>query len=461
MSNTMNATATDAIETLRRRLFEPVDIAALVYFRLAFGGIMLVEVYRYFTHGWIGRYWIEPTFHFSYYGFDWVHPWPGVGMVVHWVALGIVIFGLTIGLCYRLCAILFFFGFTYTFLLDQARYLNHFYFVCLLGFILMFLPAHRAFSLDAKMRPSLRADTVPAWTLWLLRAQVGIVYFYGGIAKINSDWLHGSPLWMWLDDSSDLFLIGPYFSEMWVVYLFAWGGMLFDLLIVPGLLWRKTRWLAFFAAIVFNFMNHHLFQIGIFPWVMLAGSVLFFDPDWPRRIFNRWPHGDPVPATSSRPKWVMAGLGVYLLVQTLAPLRHWLYPGVTSWTEEGHLFSWQMKLRDKSAEAEFFATDPATGKISKVDLAEYLDDRQISKMSTRPDMILQMAHHLAEVYRERGMARVEIRADVSASLNGRKHQRLIDPNVDLAAQPQTLRAASWILPLTEPLPPMADRPEGG
>jgi surface polysaccharide O-acyltransferase-like enzyme len=96
-----------------------------------------------------------------------------------------------VGFLYRIAAPLFFLAFTYFFLLDQTRYMNHFYLVCLISFLMCFLPAERAFSVDALLRRSIRSDVVPAWTLWLLRAQVGIPFFYGGIAKLNSDWVHG------------------------------------------------------------------------------------------------------------------------------------------------------------------------------------------------------------------------------------------------------------------------------
>ena len=443
------------LAVFRRRLFAPVDIAILVYFRIFFGLILLWEVKRYFAADWIGRYWIEPTFLFKYYGFEWVRPWPGIGMYLHFLGLGAAALCMVLGLFYRVAAVLFFVGFTYAFLLEQTRYLNHFYFVCCLSFILMFLPAHRAFSLDAWRRPQMRVDTAPAWTLWLLRAQVGIVYFYGGIAKIDTDWLAGWPLRMWLADSRDLFLIGPYLATPWAPYFFAWGGMLFDLLIVPALLWPKTRWIAFLVAVGFNFTNDNLFEIGIFPWMMIAGSALYFDPSWPRRIFNRWP--DPtgiVSHVSAHPRRITALLTLYMAVQCLLPLRHLLYPGDADWTEEGHLFSWHMKLRDKEGVAAFFITDLARGETWEADLEDDLTERQAEKMAARPEMVLQFAHHLARKARDAGRGPVSVHAEVYASLNGRKPQRLIAPDVDLAAQPRSLAPATWIVPLTEPLTPV-------
>ncbi|MDA2923355.1 HTTM domain-containing protein, partial [Acidobacteria bacterium AH-259-L09] len=205
--------AASAPPSFWERFLAPVDIASLVYFRIAFGAIMLWEVWRYFSHNWISPVWMAPTFRFTYWGFDWIKPWPGDGLYLHFYALGLLSLLIILGLFYRFSTTLFFLGFTYCFLLEKTRYLNHFYLVCLISFLLIFVPAHRAFSLDALRRPSRRSDTAPAWALWLLRAQIGIVYFYGGVAKLNSDWLAGEPLRHWLATRTDFPLIGRYFTQ--------------------------------------------------------------------------------------------------------------------------------------------------------------------------------------------------------------------------------------------------------
>ena len=458
-----------------RRLYEPVDAASLACFRILFGGIMVWEVLRYFSHDWITRYYIVPVFHFSYYGFDWLRPWPGNGMYVHFVVIGILALYVALGFFYRISTILFFFAFTYVFLLDQAQYLNHFYLVCLIGFLMMFAPAHRIASLDAWLSPSRRSETVPAWSVWMFRLQFCLVYFYAGVAKLNDDWLRGEPMRSWLARRTDFCLLGPFlrvgrwFTEEWVVYGFAYGGLLLDLAIAPLLLWRKTRPYAFAAGVFFHLTNNWLFQIGIFPWFAIAGMLLFFDPDWPRRIFN-WPRSDtvglsdsPVPATMQR-RWsdraAIGILAVHLVLQAIVPLRHLLYPGDVSWTEEGHRFSWHMKLRDKSAKAVFRATDPATGETWTIDLSRSLTPRQAKKMASRPDMVLQFCHFVAEQLHKSGRPGVEIRTEVWVSLNGRPLAPLIDPTVDLATVPRSLGHATWILPLSEPLPGSAQRGAG-
>jgi len=180
--------------SIARTLFRQVDIASLVFFRIAFGTVMLWEVFRYLRGDRIYRYWIDPSFHFTYPFFGWVHPWPGEGMILHFYLLGVLSVLIIVGLFYRLSMALFFVGFTYVFLLEQAQYLNHFYFVSLVSFLMIFVPAHRAASIDALIRPKLRSATTPVWALSLLAGQMGIVYFFGGIAKINRDWLRGEPM---------------------------------------------------------------------------------------------------------------------------------------------------------------------------------------------------------------------------------------------------------------------------
>ncbi len=452
--------ATTNSRSLRAALFAPVDIGLLVFFRVAFGAIMLWEVWRYLDRDRISSYYLEPQFLFTYYGFSWVQPWPGDGLYYHFYGLGLLAAMICAGWHYRVATTLFFFGFTYVFLLDQTRYLNHFYLVSLISFLLIFVPAHHALSIDAWRTPKLRPQTAPAWALWILRAQIGIAYFYGGIAKLGPDWLAGEPMRTWLANRMDFPVIGPFFQHEWVVCVFVFGGLLLDLLVVPCLLWRTTRIYAFLAAASFHLLNARLFTIGIFPWFMLCATLIFFPPDSPRRLWRalrRQPLSPDVDQAPPPPEWtpgrraLAAGLTMYLAFQILMPLRHHLYPGNVDWTEEGHRFSWHMKLRTKNANSVFLITDRATGHISEVRPDKYLSGRQCGKMATHPDMILQFAHFLADQMRRKGQPEVEVRAQVMASLNGRGRELLVDPEVDLSRQPRTLGHASWIRPLTLPL----------
>ena len=439
------------MRSVRARLAEPVDVASLVMARILFGLLMLWMVIRYFDKGWIHKYWVEPLFHFGYFGFDWVTPLPGDGIYWHFLGLGLLALLITFGLFCRLAAALFFLGFSYVFLLEQAHYLNHAYLVCLVSFLMAVVPANRAGSLDVKFGVCQRSDTVPAWCLWLLRFQVGAVYFFGGVAKINADWLAGEPMRTWLSRRIDYPIIGFLFGEEAVVMGMTYGGMFFDMLIVPFLMWRPTRTVGFAGVLFFNFTNAVLFQIGIFPWLAIALSTVFFDPGWPRRHIVLKTAGVTAPVGPALCSWVvLAFLVVYVSWQLFLPLRHWLYPGNVSWTEEGHLYAWRMKLRSKSGRVSFYVMDE-TGEEFKVSLRDYLTWWQTRRMAIRPDMIHQFVYYLGGRLRAEGKAVVSIRVDARVSLNGRRRQHLVDPEVNLLHQPRTIWPAPWIKPLKVPL----------
>jgi hypothetical protein len=447
-------------------LFTPVDIASLVAFRIAFGAIMLWEVLRYFSYGWIADYWIRPSFHFTYPGFDWVKPWPGVGMYVLMGALGLFALLIAAGALYRLSATLFFLGFTYVFLLEHALYLNHLYFVCLVSFLMIFVPAHRSFSVDAILWPKRSASTVPFCSLWLLRIQLAVVYIFAGIAKLNSDWFKGEPLRSWLSQLRTTPVIGPWLEWPGAFTVIAWAGLGFDLLIVPLLLWKRTRTAAFIAAVCFHLMNAWFFRIGVFPWFSIAMTTLFLDPGWPRRMFAHLgldigPRSRPATSGTSsasitrlaEAKWnteyrqrlIVLLLSIYVAIQLLVPLRHWLYAGDVAWTEEGHEFSWRMKLRGKTGRATFIVVNPATRETWIEFPSDYLESWQARKMATRPELIRQFAHHLATLEGKRTGVPVEVYVKSRVKLNDHPTAALVDPRVDLGKEPYRIGAAAWIL----------------
>lgn len=444
---------------LRSCLSEPVDIASQVAFRIAFGGILLWENCWFLLENQYLQGWIEPPFHFTYLGFEWIAPWPGTWIYVHIAVLGLLAVAIAVGWHYRIVSSLFFVGFTYLFLLEQARYLNHFYLVCLVSLLMIFIPAHHAFSLDVQSGRLARRRVVRAWTVWILRAQIAVVYFFGGVAKLNGDWLRAEPMRPWLADRTDMPILGRLFEFESSAWLFSYSGLLIDLLIVPLLLWKRTRIAAFLVALLFHLLNAWLFDIGIFPWFMIAATTLFLAPDWPRRCFRRFASLRAIDASigiksTLRPigRTATTVLVVWLTLQCLIPLRHFLYPGVVHWTEEGHRFAWRMKLRHKDAEAWFHVKDPATGSSRTVFADSVLQPWQLRNMKTHPDMILQFAHYLAARELEAGRPGVEVRASAMATLHGRPLQLLIDPSVDLAAQPRSIRHMPWIVPLRHDLP---------
>jgi hypothetical protein len=453
---------------LSHKLFAPVDAASLAVFRIGFGVIMMWEVYKYYSRGWIERYYIDPSFHFKYYGFEWVQAWPGDGMYVHFAVLGILAFFVCIGFFYRWAIIAFTLGFIYIFLLDQAEYLNHFYFVILLSTLLCFVPANRIWSVDA-LRGYIGPQAVPTWSVWLLRIQMEIMLLYAGLVKLNADWLDLNPMSTVLAGRSHFPLIGHMFHEPWVVAVASYGVIALHLVGAPLLLVRRTRLTVFLFYAVFHLMNDRLFNIGIFPWITLFGTLIFFEADWPRRLYasvremlrsnveelraatGRFDH-NALPARRHRVV-VLTVASLWIGVQILIPLRHYLYPGDVAWTQEGHRFAWRMKLHSRKGDSRFEVRNSATGRVWQVQPRRYISGRQYQRMSARPDMILQFAHHLAKTWGVKYRTPdVEVYATVYLSLNYREPALLIDPSQNLAAVRRSLRAADWILPLPDPDP---------
>jgi len=444
------------IKQYRDWLSAPRRIAPLVTFRILFGGLMATGAFRFMASGWIERLYVEPDFFFKFYGFEWVEPLSGVGMYWVYGIVGLSALGIMLGLFYRWSALIFWLSFTYTELTDVTNYLNHYYLVVLLGLLLIFLPAHRRFSLDVWRKPALRVETVPAWCIYVIMLQIGIVYFYAGFAKLNTDWLlRAMPLAVWLPTKADWPLVGALFTQTWAAYAFSWAGALYDLTIPFFLLGRRTRPWAYAAVVVFHVLTKLLFNIGLFPFIMIFNTLIFF----PAAVHERWLDklGYGSGATGKKmifPKAQMSllrtGLLVYFAIQFLMPLRYLCYPGNVLWTEEGYRFAWRVMLVEKVGQATFTIRDPQTGRQSEVDNSDYLTDYQEKQMAIQPDLILQYAHHLAEVYRrDYGITNPEVTVDCFVALNGRASQRLIDPNVNLAAQTDHLMPKPWILPFRQ------------
>ena len=470
------------------RARRPASGAALAAFRIAFGMLGLAATVRFAAMGWIADLYLEPARHFAYAGFSWVEPLPGWGIYAHFALLGAASVGVALGFKYRLSIIAFFLLFTYAELIDKTTYLNHYYLISLLSLLMIFLPMSRAMSVDALLAARRRTgadvesrrgagDGVPAWTAWALRAQLGAVYVFGGVAKLNADWLlSAQPMRIWLGNSSDMPLVGPLLAETWVAYAMSWAGAAFDLAIVGALLWSRTRLAAYAALVGFHVATWLLFpRIGMFPWIMICLTTIFFPPDWPialRRRAARLFGADARDADGGREyaaappqsppregagkdegkraritrRLGLTAAALFAIVQIAVPMRHLAYPGDVLWNENGYRFSWRVMLTEKAGYTRFRVSHPRTGEEWFAYPEDYLTPLQSERMAYQPDMILAAARMIAAEYARRGME-VEVRADAFASLNGRRPARLIDPNVDLARVKQGIWGNWWVLPL--------------
>ena len=423
------------LETATAWLSRPVDIGPLVVLRIVFGLLMLAGAVRFMARGWIRELYVLPQFHFTYDGFGWVRPLPEWGLWLVFVGLAGLALAIALGLAYRLSLGAFFLLFTYVELLDKATYLNHYYFVSVLSLLLLFLPLNGRYSLDTRLGWATPRATVPAWMVWIVRLQLGFVYFYAGLAKLNLDWLlEAQPLRTWLHARTATPLIGPLFDRAWVGYAMSWAGMFFDLTIFFWLCWPRTRPFAYAAVVVFHVLTAVLFNIGLFPWIMIGCTLVFFD--WRLPPLATTPRLGEPPAATAWPAWRGRLLGGFIALQPLLPLRHWPYPGDLNWR-----FAWRVMVVEKTGDATFFVRDKATGRETTVWPGDYLTLMQERQMAWQPDMIAQFAHFLARQYQ----GDVAVRAEVYVSWNGRPSRLLIDPQADLLQADEGWRAKAWIL----------------
>lgn len=454
-----------AIRTrISRSFFSEADSSPLVAFRLIFGALMLFGVSRFMLNGWVEELYIRPTIYFPYLGFDWVTPLPGNWMYVPFILMLIACIGILLGWYYRIAAWLFFLCFTYVELLDKSNYLNHYYFVSLIAFLLCWMPANADFSVDATRNRRIYRPKIPAWSIRLLQWQLGIVYFFAGVAKLNGDWLlEAQPLKIWLQAHRDLPYVGTLLATTWVAYFFSWFGCIYDLTIPFFLSNGKTRPFAYFFVIVFHVVTWLLFPIGVFPWVMIFSTLIFFPASFHRRWLDPLKSLFQRKANASSPSW-SAGktsrltkwcIGIYLTFQVLIPMRYLLYPGDLFWTEEGFRFSWRVMLMHKEGLATFYIVDPKTNGSMEIDNSKYLSPTQVDQMATQPDMILQFAHYLGKQYNDTllhfgnqsiHLKNPKVEAEVHVSLNGRPNQLYIGRETDLMKQRYTLQHRTWLEP---------------
>lgn len=440
-------------------LEQSVPIAPLVSFRLAFGLLMLISTVRYMVMGWVDTQLVEPALHFSYFGFEWIEPLPRLGMYAVFTAMTIACVAIVLGWYYRFFTILFFLCFTYVELIDITYYLNHYYFVSIVSFLMILAPANRYFSLDAARKPEIKQEMVGRWSILMLKLQIAIVYIFAGVAKINQDWLVDAlPLSIWLPAKSSIPLIGFLFEYEITAYLFSWMGMIFDTFIIFGLIFKQTRWLAYVAVVVFHTLTGILFQIGIFPIVMIFSVTIFFSAAFHQQIIaglsrflgiKKFESPDSKIKTFNRRnrKALLPFLLLFFAFQLLFPWRYLLYPGNLFWTEEGYRFSWRVMLMEKAGTATFYVKDGEDGREGSVVNHMFLNPHQEKQMAMQPDLILQYAHLLKSHFEQQGMKDPKVRAEVWVTLNARPAQLLIDPEVDLTTKADGWGAKDWIRPL--------------
>lgn len=433
---------------LKLFLFKKIDNAQLVVFRVFYGLLVCAEAFGALATGWVRRTFVEPKFTFSFIGFEWLQPLPGNGMYVYFAIMGVLGILITLGYKYRFSAFAFAFMWSGVYLMQKTSYNNHYYLLMLLAFIMAMLPANRDISLDSRLNPGFRSHSMFNYIRWIIILQLFIVYTYAAVAKLYGDWLDFSIIEILMRSKKDYFLIGDFLQIKWVHKMVAGFGIFFDLLVIPALLWKPTRNLAFILSIFFHLFNSIVFQIGIFPYLSLAFIVFFYKPQTIRRIFLKRKKIE-VDGEAIFPKnhnWIIGALGIYFVVQLLLPLRHHTFPDDVLWTEEGHRLSWRMMLRSRSGNIRFKVVNKETGKFKYVKLDDHLTKKQKRKVACYPDFAWQFAQYLKKEHAKNGED-VQVFAINRVRVNDGTFAQFIDPEVDLASVPwKHFSHNEWIRP---------------
>lgn len=435
---------------MNKLLFKQVDNSPLIVFRVLFGLLITLEAWGAILTGWVRRTLVEPEFTFNFIGFDFLQPLPGLGMYFYFGVMGLFGVFVMLGFKYRFSVIAYTLLWTSVYLMQKTSYNNHYYLLILLLIFMCIVPAHRYFSIDAKQHPSIRSIKMPNWVVIFIIGQIWIVYTYASLAKLYPDWLDGTFPELLMKGKAHYWLVGDLLQEPWVHMSICIFGILFDLLVVPLLLWKPTRKAMFIASIFFHLFNSIVFQIGIFPYMSLAFTVFFFPKDYINRKFLKLKpfYSDSEIKVPQLAPYFKGFLLIWFVIQLILPIRHHFIQGNVFWTEEAHKMSWRMMLRAKGGYAGFKIKNLNTGKTENVDLEKYLTTKQRRNL-LKPDGIYQFTQKLKKEYAEKDIP-IEIYARVKVSLNGRTPEFLVDPKLDLTSiEWNYFMHNEWILPQPE------------
>lgn len=454
---------------LNKFLYKQVDNTSLVVFRVFFGLLIGLEGFGAIVTGWVKRTFIEPDFTFPFIGLENISsPVHQVlkqplldfqlfglnmadysyGFYFYFAIMGICGFMVMLGYKYRWSMGIFTIMWTSVYLMQKTSYNNHYYLLILLCVFMWIVPAHRYLSLDVKRNPALKKISMPNWCVWIFILQLFIVYTYASIAKMYPDWITGEVVKNLMASKKTLPIVGEFLQQSWIHYLLTYVGIGFDMLVIPLLLWKRTRIFIFCCAIIFHLFNSFVLHIGIFPYMSLALCIFFFEPETIRNIFLKKKEvytGSEIILSPYR-KLIIPIFAIYFISQVLLPLRHWTFQDDVLWTEEGHRLSWRMMLRSKTGYVQLRVVDKNTGVITYVNPATYTTPKQATRVSAKPDMLWQFVQILEKKYADEGKE-VSIYAEGRVRVNNHKYQRLFDQTVDLAAEEWShFSHHTWLLP---------------
>ena len=471
---------TPVVRRVRNWVYAPVDGVCVALFRVIFGVLMVYgEAIRHqIQYQEVDyRFRTSPVL-ISHYLFR-ISPLPdyfppeGRGLDVYWWIMSGAAATLTLGIYTKTSAALFCILYSIAFFAEQTSYNNHYYLICMISAAFACIDSDAILSWQKKPLPSSPSPGIPRWHRGIFQFLMVIVYTYGGIAKLNKDWLRGEPMRSALT-LEPAWMDVPIVREPVLMFL-CYGGLLFDLFVAFGLLYRPTRVLCVPMVLYFHTMNFFMFTIGVFPFMAAGSTLVFFEGHEVAagislvselvpilsvralllrvsRMLRSASYVSPPPGRRSKSSFrkkkrgrrvnrrellVLSALAIFVAFQVLFPLRHFVLNSgsghAVHWNEIGHKFSWHMKLRAKRCSGSFYFGLP-DGTRREIHLANYLTPKQRTRVLDNPDATWIFARFM----KDKLDGNPPIYADIKCGLNGREPVPFTDPEVDIAASEEEL-----------------------
>lgn len=421
----------EKIRQWRMTLARPVDPVNLGCFRICFGILMLFYIYRYRSSSIVSTVYLSSDFHFTFPLFEILGlPLPTAAiMSVILKVMAVSALFITLGLFTRVSSAVFLLTFGYMFLIEKALYQNHYYLILLLSFLFIITGSNRFLAFDAQIFRKQKKYFVPYWHLFLFQVQIALVYFYGGFANLNTDWISGLVTQNIFAGASD----GFFFAT-------AIGGIILNLCAGVLIMFKSARLSGIVLMLFLQIFIKVYLDVDVHPYLMISSIVLFLESAEIRNflglfrekkgqavfVLPREIYADP----SRAGVWVF--IGVYLFIQVMMPLRFILLKGPVSWTQIGDRFSWRFFSRENQGHIDFFVTDVLSGNTIEVPRLKGITAESYSQMTFHPDMILQYARYLHGYYQNQGIYSPIVTANSYVSYNGRPFSLFINPDLNLA-----------------------------
>ena len=411
---------------LKQLLNKQVNNVSLTLFRVLFGLVLAAEGFGAILTGWVNDVYVDTAYNFQFFGFEWLGIFHGTPMYLVFMGLGTCGVMMALGYRYRVASFGYAVLWSITYLGQKSSYNNHYYLMFLLTWMSVFIPANRRFSLDVKQDRVEPSNQLPFYLNYFYVMMFAVVYFYAAKNKIYPDWLDGRFIALSTKDSfiHQIPILGEVIKQSWYPVLVAWCAILYDGLVIPALIWKRSRKLAIIFSVIFHIYTSIVYQVGVFPYMSLAILMFFVSDNWLEKWIGPGIEG------SYRKKWAMS-LNIFLIILSLhflIPLRHHLIPGNVFYTEEGHRCSWRMMLRSKSGYVKIKVIR-ANGDVDYIKYKDSLSPKQRRLLYKCPDVLYT---YVQKVKKEYPGEDIKIHADVRVGLNGRSYKQLVSPEVDLS-----------------------------